>query len=746
MHKKEFVTSLHHEKASLMNISETFSAECLSEENISEYLSGVLTDDLAGLLEQHLSKCESCRQLLVRVIDVGGKPPWLSLISSINSDSSTLGRDSADSEVSGFSTNGGTSSRIPVRTSTPPLPAGFTPIRWLGSGGSGEVWEVYDEIVGRSVAVKFLRHSSPGIDEIQRLMHEASALGRLQHPGIVRIFEVSAKERPAILMELIRGVSLAQLCAGRAWPDRDAASLVAELADAIHHAHLQGVIHRDLKPSNILLQTPAERSPGETDAEWPLSAYRPMISDFGIARLADSSRITLQGQLLGTPAYMAPEQIAGDVQAITEAVDIYSLGVILYELLTGRPPYVTHNADTTLQLIREAEPLSPRALQPLISRDIENICLKCLSRRPEDRYASALMLKEDLQRFLESRPVSARPIGRPGRLVRWHRRNRGLSFALTASAVLLLCITAEALYFANAEKRLRQESSAAADKANQARELFDGQLTKTVRVFDDLIVMFGNLDGHDQTISPQAEMQFFQKSIDFFREYLAFRDANDGRSPDDLEIAIRLYWLEERLKPGSATAEEFDWISNVVRSQTAGEETVRTLDLQTRLHELRAMHDSGIGNHPAAADAWRHVAENIRRQTVLKNIAGTELYRHERLRAGMMLNVANQFLAMEEFGKAAVAMQDAIEIISRIPPAAEGSALDSIRRIEYSFILAQLLHADGKTTRAVAAIQSALKLCEATVVSSPQQQGMLAMLQQRLQQLKAAVTGESVPL
>jgi serine/threonine protein kinase len=724
--------------------SESAQSGCFSEDYLNDYINGVISEADATTLELHLSGCEACRQMLMSVVDNSLPPSWLSLGKpSPAEDVAPVGHLSAR-QTSGGDISDTPSGTIRGTVPIPPLPTGFVPVRRLGGGGTGEVWEVRDTILQRSVALKFLRYANPTIDDIQRLMHEAQALGRLQHPGIVRILEVTAKEQPAILMELIGGSSLAETCNGRVLQDRDAAQIMIDLAEAIQHAHSHGVIHRDLKPSNILLQLRPEFQVKQVADELPIAAYRPMVTDFGTARLTDSSGITCHGQLLGTPAYMAPEQVSGDPQAITEAVDIYSLGVILYELLTGRPPYVAHSAEATLQLIRESEPLAPRELQPLISRDLENICLKCLSRLPRDRYASALLLKDDLQRFLESRPVMARPLSRFHRAVRWYHRNRVFSIVLSAVVVLLLAITAQSTWFGAQQQKLKLEADGAAQEAQHARNTLDAQLIRTVRAFDEMIQVFGNLDTHDQTISPAAEMVVFEKSVQFFRDYMKFRDEQGTRSPADLEIALRLYWLEEMLKPGSGNDADLKWISDSLRLRTAGDQSVGSLDLQARVDELVAMNHVANGDHLEAAAAWRRVADNIAKQVELKNLTGEPLHRHHRLRAAVVMNTAAQFLATEDFSAATVAVREAIDIINGIPKDAEGSELDAIRTIEYSMTLAQLLHADRKTSRAVATIEGALALCRNSQSPDPRQQIMLANLQQRLHKLRADITGESV--
>ncbi|MFY8056877.1 MAG: protein kinase domain-containing protein, partial [Planctomycetaceae bacterium] len=277
-----------------MPSSGTTSDKCINDAILRQYLDGTLDDTSAGVFEEHIQDCDRCRGLMVGLMDSYAQPLWLSMVgqSTLNGgDSSLVAVGAAQTSAAHQGTLRSSDDQL-QRTGNLPILQGFTPIRRLGSGSSGEVWEVLDVLLDRAVAVKMLRHASPTVADVQRLMNEAQALGRLRHPGIVRILEVLSRDQPAIVMDLVRGPSLAEQLSGRAIGDREAAQLVADVADAIHHAHQHNVIHRDLKPSNILLQPRVEGLSTEEMSGQPLSSYRPMISDFGTARLADSSGIT----------------------------------------------------------------------------------------------------------------------------------------------------------------------------------------------------------------------------------------------------------------------------------------------------------------------------------------------------------------------------------------------------------------------------------------------------------------------
>ena len=703
-------------------------AECVSESVLGEYLSGVLAEDKAVPLEQHLLQCDQCRQLLTKVVDSTPQPFWLSLVGAPRSD----GGRSDSTCVTASSTT------ISQREVTPRLPPGFSPVRRIGLGATGEVWEAIDAILDRPVAVKFLRYANPTMEDLQRLLNEATAQGRLRHPGIVRILEVATREQPAIVMELVRGPSLAEKLNRSAATSRDAATLIAEVADAIAHAHEHGVIHRDLKPSNILLQ-PRNGQLSATAAALPLADYRPVVSDFGTARLADASGITYQGQLLGTPAYMAPEQTSGDSSSITPAADIYSLGTILYELLTGRPPFIAASAEATLQLVRESDPLAPHILQPQIPADLENICLKCLRRDPADRYASAAALRDDLLRFLEGRPVSVRPVSRVVRLIRWSRRNRLLAASSVLLVLLLTGITLQSLYFAYRSQALLDLSRAAELRSSNLSQQLSQQLSSSVRTMDELVELFGGLDAHDQKISPEARVQFFRKATRFYKDYLAFHTATSGRTSQDIPVVIRIFWLEEIIQPGSGSRDDLNWITEYFNENSKQPESIESLELRNRFEEIRAMHYAAVAKHAEAAASWRAIAEVISKLSSLRQPDAVELNRHYRLKAGILMNAASQYLADQDFTTAAVAVREAIETISKVSGDDPESRVDTLRRIEYSIPLAQLLHADGKVTQAQAAISEALSVCGNTTFDNPGQQSKAGELQQRLLQLRTAL-------
>jgi hypothetical protein len=298
----------------------------------------------------------------------------------------------------------------PGTPDVPPLPAlpGYEVEAVLGHGGMGIVYRARQAALGRQVAVKMMA-GPPGADSAQRFRAEARALAALQHPHVVQVFEAGqADGRPYLVMEFAPGGSLADLLRGRPLGWRRAAELCATLATAVQYAHERGIVHRDLKPANVLL-----------DADG-----RPKVADFGLAKLlgVEGGR-TVSGAVVGTPSYMAPEQ-AGGRKDVGPAADIWALGAILYECLTGRPPFQADSAIQTLLLVAGHEPVPPTRLNPSVPADLETVCLKCLQKQPGDRYRTAGEVAEDLKRVLAGEPTAARPPSRVDRVTRVLRRAR----------------------------------------------------------------------------------------------------------------------------------------------------------------------------------------------------------------------------------------------------------------------------------------------------------------------------------
>jgi tetratricopeptide (TPR) repeat protein len=311
----------------------------------------------------------------------------------------------------------------PIRPTAPPRPRvpGYEIEKELGRGGMGVVYQARQVSLGRSVALKMiLTGQMAGEEELMRFRREAEAVARLQHPNIVQIHEVGEHDGCSFFsLELCPGGSLAAKLGRKPLPPRQAAELAETLAHAVQAAHDQGIVHRDLKPANVLLSADGT----------------PKITDFGLAKRLDEVGQTQTGAVMGTPSYMAPEQAAGQSKQIGPATDVYALGVILYEMLTGRTPFGGGDVLEVLQRAIYDEPISPRLLRPSCPRDLETICLKCLHKEQGRRYHTARELADDLHCYLKGRPITARPVGRLERLSRWCVR-RPVTAGLLAALVV----------------------------------------------------------------------------------------------------------------------------------------------------------------------------------------------------------------------------------------------------------------------------------------------------------------------
>lgn len=342
----------------------------------------------------------------------------------------------------------------------------------IGRGGMGVVYRALNTKLNREVAVKTITVGNEGnAQALERFRRESEAVARLDHPGIASVYETGEQDGIAwFSMALIRGESLqALLRQGTMVPER-AADVLCKLAGAIHYAHQAGVIHRDLKPGNVLLDGVGE----------------PRLVDFGLAWVSDHAALTATGTTMGTPGYMAPEQVSGKGQ-IGPAADVYGLGAILYACLTGRPPFRGKSTMATLNLVVHTRAVPIRQINPELSRDLETICEKCLEKLPEQRYESADALQRELQRFLEGRPIEARPVSQWSRVRRWCRRNPLVATLITAVFALLVIATGVSSYFAILADEKADSAQIATELANEAASVAKSQSELALRSLRTII-------------------------------------------------------------------------------------------------------------------------------------------------------------------------------------------------------------------------------------------------------------------
>jgi eukaryotic-like serine/threonine-protein kinase len=437
-------------------------------------------------------------------------------------------------------------------STTWPAVEGYEILGELGRGGMGVVYRARDERLGRLVALKMvLAGGHAGENELARFRAEAEAVACLQHPNIVQVYQVNETDgRPYFSLEYCGGGSLSARLDGTPWPPAKAAELVATLAHAVQAAHRRGVVHRDLKPANILLTEDGTLK----------------VSDFGLAkRLDHASGVTRTGDVMGTPSYMAPEQAGGTGQTVGTAADVYALGAILYELLTGRPPFkATTPLDTVLQVISE-DPVPPSRLLRDLPRDIETVCLTCLNKNPSRRYASAEALAADLERFLRGEPIAARPLRFHERAVRWVRRRPAAAAALAVGAVALLALAIGGLAY---QSRLREANAQLLTALDEAREAEAGaarehdraeaHLHRALEATDRMVTQVGEqLSGRPGVAD--VRQRLLEEALEFHRGFLLAESHDPAVRQETARAAYRtagLYLILGRSDEAEKACEE----------------------------------------------------------------------------------------------------------------------------------------------------------------------------------------------
>ncbi len=463
----------------------------------------------------------------------------------------------------------------------------------LGRGSFGVVYLAHDPELQRDVALKVPRAEALVSTELRaRFRNEALAAAGLAHPNIVPVYEAGDDDSVCyIASEYCPGITLAAWMLRRTAPvpHRVAARLVATLAEAVDHAHGRGVLHRDLKPSNVMIETSADQN-DEITLESP--TLTPRITDFGLAKLVNAepgaNGATQSDVIMGSPSYMAPEQAEGRAGKVGPGTDIYSLGVILYELLTGRPPFQTDSALETLVLARTQDPLSPSRLRPRIPRDLEMICLKCLRRYPQGRYATAAALADDLKRFLAAEPVHARATPTWERAIKWAHRHPAAA-ALVAALCVAAIVVASVIGVSNIRlkrKRDRSETRRLEAVANlrTAREAVDRMLT---RVSQERLRDIPQVD--------QVRLGLLQDASEFYRDLT--RQAHD-----DPEILFEASQAHRRL-------------GDLYHDMGHGDEA------HSRYQEALAIQQKLAGDFPDAALYRREQARTLRKLGTLGRIS-----------------------------------------------------------------------------------------------------------------------------
>jgi serine/threonine-protein kinase len=478
-------------------------------------------------LEEHLAGCTQCLQTAARM------QPSDALVESVHRtiDRGLIGALDVDNDLIARLCRLNRRGAIDVPTveqllSPPQAPdeigriGPYGIMRMLGRGGMGIVFAARQDQPRRMVAVKMLDSGAlPSTERLERFRAESETLARLNHPQVVRVLAVGEHlGRPYFTTELAEGGSLAQKLAQATLPAREAAELVHALAETVAAAHAQGIIHRDLKPSNVLLTRDGT----------------PLIADFGLAKQFDCldtsvNARTATGAILGTPSYMAPEQASGRNEDVGPATDVYAVGAILYECLTGRPPFKAATVLETLEQVRTQGPLPPGRLQPNLPRDLQTICLKCLEKEPHRRYESASALADDLERFVQGKPIVARPVRPWERAAKWARREPSAAALLGVCVLSAVALTVGALVH---DRRM----SAALDQAQANEAEAERQRQRAQEYYrqarDALDRMLKEVDRYQVGDVPQLKQLQRRQLEEALAFYLAALKQQDDPNPE----------------------------------------------------------------------------------------------------------------------------------------------------------------------------------------------------------------------
>jgi serine/threonine protein kinase len=427
--------------------------------------------------------------------------------------------------------------------SLPEIP-GYDVLQRIGSGGTADVYKAFHKQLRRIVALKIIRERARP-EQRDRFRREAEALAGLRHPGIVQIYE-TGQYRDALFMalEFEPGGSLSKFLRGQPQPAVPAARFVAAAASAIHSAHRAGLIHRDLKPANILLAEWESPSSFDRVEPAPQRYPQPKITDFGLVkRVAEESALTASRDVLGTPSYMAPEQVAGGERPIGPATDVYALGTVLYEMLAGRPPFRAATPIDTVIQVRFDEPLPPSRLTRSVPRDLETVCMKCLEKEPANRYESAEDLADDLNRFAEGRPVKARPARWPVRLWRWTRRNPRVAALTAAVFLLLLGMAVAGPWIAYRQSSLRRNAELAEARALAQWDRADRNLiAANDALWQSMMLKLAELDRSTDPEASRTQLKLIEQT----RPYLEKSRVHDPDLPVSRQREGMLSFLRGR--------------------------------------------------------------------------------------------------------------------------------------------------------------------------------------------------------
>jgi tetratricopeptide (TPR) repeat protein/predicted Ser/Thr protein kinase len=467
----------------------------------------------------------------------------------------------------------------------------------VGSGGMGVVYRAWQISLKRAVALKVVK-GEVFAEAAERALfqREAEVVARLRHPHIVQVYEAGEhRGQPYFAMEYADGGSLDRLLNGKPLPADGAARLLATLAEAIHHAHQQQIVHRDLKPANVVLMADGS----------------PKVTDFGLAKqLAGQESLQSNGALLGTPEYMAPEQALARSGEVGPSTDIHALGAILYATLTGRPPFQAANVYEVLQQVVGQEPVPPRRLNPAVPRDLETVCLKCLEKAPSKRYRTARALAEDLQRFLEHRPVTARPLVWPGRAFRWSQRNPLAAGLLATLLTVFLAAFGTVLFLWGRAEASRRDAEASRKEVGEERNRADANFQEARQVVNQLTqVSVRRLQQLPPGMQPLRK-ELLESALRFYQRLLAQGVQDRQVQAEAAELYFLNGTLSEEQGARAEAASAFQEAVAIYRQLAQEDPTddncpIRLAECSTALGSVY----QAIGRHRDAETSWRIALE-----------------------------------------------------------------------------------------------------------------------------------------
>lgn len=578
-----------------------------------------------------------------------------------------------------------------------PVIPGYQVVGLIGRGAMGRVYKALHLGLQRYDAVKMLTF---GADRSlnDRFAIEAQAVARLKHPHIAQVYDTGQIENaPYYAMELIEGGTLADYLAGRPQDPRFAAELLEKVARAVHHCHEAGILHRDLKPGNILLDRD----------------LTPKITDFGLAKqLTAESQQTRTGDVIGTPCYMAPEQASGMVKELGPETDVYALGSILYECLTGHPPFQTPEVFQTLMLVMTKDPVAPSVLLPKLPRDLNTICMKCLEKSSKRRYATALELAEDLRRFLEGEAIHARPVSRAEKAWKWLRRHPAVAGFLLLGFVLVTTIVVSYIQLQSAYRDLSAAKHESDQHLDVARDVLSNM---TLRLLVDL------------PVTPQTE-RIHTVGLEQARRF--FEDLAKVR-PRDVESRVRLIRDYLRLAAIESTLGRFQQVESTLdRAQPIADELVRMkVDPTHRVFLLAILNQRvrlavGRGNSEQLQDYLKQATEL---EEPLRDLSTPEgLILQERVKLWAELGRAAR--TAQRFGEAEGHYRKTLQLLTQLAEYSGFYAEDKVRDLAVAHNnLGTVLLLQKKLDAAGAEFEKARQQIESD--TTPRQRELLGQIQ-----------------